>query len=98
MTAGIYAQPILAALGAWLQLGVAPEARFFWAMPFVFAGLGLVLRRRDVAALGFDVAVASSGTAETVPPTMASCRTSSPICGPTATPAVSTASSIGTAM
>lgn len=43
VTAGIYAQPIVAALGAWLQLGVAPEARFFWAMPFVFAGLGLVL-------------------------------------------------------
>ena len=43
VTAGIYAQPLLAALGAWLQLGVAPEARFFRALPLVFAGLGLVL-------------------------------------------------------
>ncbi len=43
VTAGIYAQPILAALGAWLQLGIAPEARFFRALPLVFVGLGLVL-------------------------------------------------------
>jgi drug/metabolite transporter (DMT)-like permease len=43
VTAGIYAQPILAALCAWIQLGTAPEPRFFRAMPFVFVGLGLVL-------------------------------------------------------
>ncbi len=43
VTAGIYAQPVLAALLAWLQLGVAPERRFFAAMPFLFLGLGLVL-------------------------------------------------------
>jgi drug/metabolite transporter (DMT)-like permease len=43
VTAGIYVQPIVAAIGAWLQLGVRPETRFFGALPFVFTGLGLVL-------------------------------------------------------
>ncbi len=43
VTAWIYAQPLLAAACAWLQLGVLPPGRFFVALPFVFLGLGLAL-------------------------------------------------------
>ena len=43
VTAWIYAQPLLAAACAWLQLGVLPPGRFFVATPFVFLGLGLAL-------------------------------------------------------